>query len=426
MATDSTNPAISGGKETKIQIEGGDVTVISNGKGAGISAKSRASVQISGGTVNVSSAGGAGIAATSKVTISNGIVNATGGAGSAGIGGGNGAITISGGTVTATGADGGAGIGGGSSTITVSGGTVTATGSDSSAGIGGTFTTGTSGNAVIFASSISDNDDMSAWSGVIFQGDEGTIYPADGNFTLTQDLTIPEGKTLTIQEGQKLAIQNATLTIEQGATLEVYASSLESGNITTDENSKIVRKAGSNFVVLADSTGATVDADEDHLNGLTIVTETEPSTDSGDDQKTDTTQSTSPQPEPKQDDNAKSDADDGGAVLLAVGAVAVGAVVGGVLWLRDKGLLPDWFNKAAKLGGVAMDEAGNVLQNATILVQQLQEGQAVTVQTTTADAGGNYTIKVPDGDYTITAQYTDPLTGEARTVELNVGQNAAA
>ena len=97
-----------------------------------------------GGSFNGSNTGGSG----GTVTITGGIVNATGGDG-AGIGGGSGnyagsggTVTITGGTVTATGGN-GAGIGGGGgnyggigATVTISGGNVTAS-STSSAGIGG-------------------------------------------------------------------------------------------------------------------------------------------------------------------------------------------------------------------------------------------------------------------------------------------------
>lgn len=85
-----------------------------------------------------------------NITITGGTVDATGGYGSAGIGGGDEGgggnnITIKGGTVTATGGgnrgNGGAGIGGGSGgsleNITITGGSVTATGGDYAAGIGG-------------------------------------------------------------------------------------------------------------------------------------------------------------------------------------------------------------------------------------------------------------------------------------------------
>jgi hypothetical protein len=170
-----------------------------------------------------------------------------------------------------------------------------------------------------------------------------------------------------------------------------------------------------------------VDADSDELPDGWIILSSDDGSEAEDSQTPEDSPAASTPTEQKQgDDSAKQEADDGGAVLLAAGAVAAAAVVGGALWLRSTGRLPNWFNKAAKLGGVAMDEAGNVLQNATILVQQLQEGQFVTVQTTTADANGNYKITVPDGDYVLSAQYTDPLTGEARTVELNISENEAA
>ena len=105
-------------------------------------------------------AGGAGIGGgnggygANKITVNDGTVTATGSAGGAGIGGGNGGLaqllTITGGEVTANGGGGGAGIGTGDVTaadqtnlpraaaIQISGGTVTANGgADGGAGIGG-------------------------------------------------------------------------------------------------------------------------------------------------------------------------------------------------------------------------------------------------------------------------------------------------
>ena len=95
-------------------------------------------------------AGGAGIGGGNgglgqSITISDGTVKANGSAGGSGIGGGNGnygyIIGISGGDVTATGTAGGAGIGGGNGglgqSITISGGTVKANGNAGGAGIGG-------------------------------------------------------------------------------------------------------------------------------------------------------------------------------------------------------------------------------------------------------------------------------------------------
>ena len=80
-----------------------------------------------------------------EIRITGGVVEATGGGGGAGIGGGEnhsgGQVSISGGTVTANGGSTAAGIGGGchayGHTIRISGGVVTALGGDSGAGIGG-------------------------------------------------------------------------------------------------------------------------------------------------------------------------------------------------------------------------------------------------------------------------------------------------
>lgn len=149
-----------------------------------------------------------------------------------------GTVTIHGGTVEATGGNSAAGIGGGSygtgGTVTIYGGRVEATGDAFSAGIGGggsddgtpggsgTFSTGQSGNAVIFASSIADNDDTNGWQGVIFQGNSGQVY---GSVALDQDLTIENGRTLTIPTGSALDIQDGvTLTVAEGGNLLVYGT----------------------------------------------------------------------------------------------------------------------------------------------------------------------------------------------------------
>lgn len=81
------------------------------------------------------------------ITINGGEINATGGKGGAGIGGGSkingsgGTITINGGEITANGGDNGAGIGGGGASsggiITINGGTIATTGGNLGAGIGG-------------------------------------------------------------------------------------------------------------------------------------------------------------------------------------------------------------------------------------------------------------------------------------------------
>jgi hypothetical protein len=102
------------------------------------------SVDARGGVGSAGIGGGFGQAG-GTVTVSGGVVTATGGTSAAGIGGGvggaSGTVTVSGGVVTASGGRGAAGIGGGEDraggTVTVSGGTVNATGGGNGAGIGG-------------------------------------------------------------------------------------------------------------------------------------------------------------------------------------------------------------------------------------------------------------------------------------------------
>jgi hypothetical protein len=143
-------------------------------------------------------------------------VTAKGIGGGAGIGGGKnakgGEIKISGGTVTANGVNGGAGIGGVTST----------TATDTVAEDSNTFTTGADGNAVIVASSISSDTNPNEWNALIFEGTDGDvtgkIYTTadDGSFTLTQDVTIPDGATLTVADGQKLVLNNCNAQRRRG------------------------------------------------------------------------------------------------------------------------------------------------------------------------------------------------------------------
>ena len=170
-------------------------------------AENGGTITINGGTIAVTAVNGAGIGG--------------GGGGETDIGGYGGTITINGGNVTAT-SDTGAGIGGGGSEggsggsggiITITGGVVTATSNRGAGigvgedGIGGTFRTD-DGNAVIFASSISDKTNQDSWSGVIFEGSEGKVYGA--SVTPDEDFTIENGKNLFIPENAKLIIKDIT------------------------------------------------------------------------------------------------------------------------------------------------------------------------------------------------------------------------
>ena len=80
------------------------------------------------------------------------------------------------------------------------------------------FTTGKNGKAIIYTNhSILDRSKESEWSGVIYIGNDITVY---GNQTLTKDLTTAEGSTLTIPanasltiEGEHQLINNGTMTV---------------------------------------------------------------------------------------------------------------------------------------------------------------------------------------------------------------------
>ena len=185
-------------------------------------AENGGTITINGGTIAVTAANGAGIGG--------------GGGGETDIGGYGGTITINGGNVTAI-SEAGAGIGGGGSEggiggsggiITITGGVVTAT-SDRGAGIGagengigGTFRTN-DGNAVIFATSVSDKTNQGSWSGVIFEGNEGKVYGA--SVTPEEDFTIESGKNLLIPEGSALTI-NGISAVNKG---RVYVDGTVSG-----------------------------------------------------------------------------------------------------------------------------------------------------------------------------------------------------
>ena len=239
-----------------VTIHGGSVTATGGGSGAGIGSGKDGS----GGTItihsgNVTATGGhdaAGIgggyfASGGTITIHGGNVTASGGIGAAGIGGGyhgsGGTITIHGGTVKAIGGEEAAGIGGGGwngsgGTITINGGGVNATGGDGGAGIGGgdggsggTFSTETKGNAFIVASSISDKNNQTGWSGVIFEDKSGKVYAPDGDKTITIDVSskIPADYTLEIPEG-------VTLVVPDGVTIDNSGKITVEGTLTGRQN----------------------------------------------------------------------------------------------------------------------------------------------------------------------------------------------
>lgn len=225
-----------------ITINGG--RIVANGTtaagiGSGGSGVSCGQITINGGTVDAVGGLAAGIGSgfdgsnCAGIIINGGVVSATGGTNASGIGGGYcsdcGSIDIKGGTVTATGGGyGSAGIGAGYAdesscgAITIEGGIVIATGGTNASGIGSgnyntgnvEFSTGNNGHAVIFTSSISDQSDKDNWSGVIFIGNDGSIYGT--TVAPTESFTIPEGKTLTIGSGKTLQINEGVAVTNNG------------------------------------------------------------------------------------------------------------------------------------------------------------------------------------------------------------------
>ncbi|MDO4281250.1 MAG: S-layer homology domain-containing protein [Peptococcaceae bacterium] len=104
--------------------------------------------------------------------------------------------------------------------------------------ISGSFSTTAQGYAVIVATAIEDNQDTSAWHGIIFQGSNGKVY---GDISLAQDLSTPEGSTLEIEQG-------TTLRIEKDAALTNSTTLVNKGTIQVDGlliNSGTVRNEGS-------------------------------------------------------------------------------------------------------------------------------------------------------------------------------------
>ena len=166
--------------------------------GAGIGGgldRNGGTISIAGGTITATGNDGAGIGggwggSGGTITINGGTVTATG-TYSAGIGGGDGgsggSITINGGTVTANGGTNGAGIGGGDGgsgdSITIHDGTVTANSGTNGAGIGGGYG-GSGGTITIHGGTVTANGkNTGAGIGGGQGGSGGTITIHGGTIT---------------------------------------------------------------------------------------------------------------------------------------------------------------------------------------------------------------------------------------------------
>ena len=169
-------------------------------------------------------------------------------------------------------------------TITISGGTVTATGGDEAAGIGvgssggdaGTFTL--NGNAVVFASSISDTQASRKRSGILFIGNTGTFYGT--SVTLGRNATIPSGRTLTIPSNATLTIpagitltNNGTITPANGSTVTVAgtvngSNKIIGANTAPKLSSKTTTSITLNEASLLAATGQTVEYAKNTTNSV--------------------------------------------------------------------------------------------------------------------------------------------------------------
>lgn len=208
--TDNTTAGIqtTGNGDVSIELDGKN-SVKSAGLAAGLQKNNSGNLTIkddntTAGKLEASGGGGsAGIGggakeSASNITITGGEIIATGGNGGAGIGGGNDSgpnsasgILISGGKVTATGGDfGGAGIGGGrfasASDIEITGGEVTAKGGPTGAGIGGGYKgsgsdISISGDAQVKVQGGNSGNYAGAGAGIGNGGIGGNLDPANGD-----------------------------------------------------------------------------------------------------------------------------------------------------------------------------------------------------------------------------------------------------
>lgn len=207
------------------------------GIGGGADSITSCTITIDGGTIvaqgGENNVGIGGTDGSKTITINGGDIKAYGGGAGAGIGGSfnasGGSITITGGVVEAGSIGGGSAAGGGpGGTIVISGGVVTAerigAGGNNSEG---TFSTGQSGEAVIFAGSITDQSGKSSWSGLIFEGGEGRIYGS--SYTADENLTIPANTDLIIESGKTLTVENG-VTINNNGAIKVNNGGVYSGD----------------------------------------------------------------------------------------------------------------------------------------------------------------------------------------------------
>ena len=212
-----------GGKSGTITINGGEITA------TGGSHTIAQGYSYAAGGAGIGSGGGVGNApASGMITINGGTITAKGGDGSwgagAGIGGGGSSstaanIVIHGGTITATaGANGAAGIGGGGhdgelEQITITGGNITATGTYKNNQNGEGNANAIGGGAGRTAADITPFQNC-----VITDGATNTVVfcGENGEFTLTENYNIEDGRTLRIQDGTRFVVADGVILTNNG------------------------------------------------------------------------------------------------------------------------------------------------------------------------------------------------------------------
>lgn len=238
------------------------------------------------GTMNATGQAGGypGIGAYSgkigTVVINGGIINAAGsfvntvsypggvshiGAGIGGASGNYGSFTTGGSVI----------INGGQ--VTANGGSGWSSGYDRSAHgiLAESFSTGQRNAFIKTNNGISDKSRQTAWSGIIFEGNSGTVY---GDQTLAVNLEIDSNRTLTVSAGAKLTVPNG-VTLTNLGTLNlsggdmVYTGDLTNSGTLNVETGRILSVTGA----LINSGAATIDGTADcgsiqnsgtiHING---------------------------------------------------------------------------------------------------------------------------------------------------------------
>jgi len=245
---------------SNIYISGEDVVVGDGWEGCPLYLNSGANVTLTLDGDNKIKAGHywPAISVTTNRTLTiggTGSLDATGGWSCAGIGGGLwgngpcGTITINSGTIHAKGGGsswmgtGGSGIGGGaaepSGNITINGGVVNAIDGGGGAGMGigngGLYSVGTltmSGNPIVFSNRIGDMNANNKTGGIIVLGNT-TYWYSSNNFTLTQNVTVPNTNVLTINEGKTLTIPAGMQLINNGLIIN-YSQITVNGTLTNN------------------------------------------------------------------------------------------------------------------------------------------------------------------------------------------------